>query len=487
MIKNNMTRGVSAGVLAALSLSACGHLPIAKPAFDAMKQERAGVPADWIVSPMTGDTAAILADYSAFNDAQLIAFVQESLENNRSLRQSMETLKQSKYALQQSRSRLWPSLGASLRAGQSTLVDPFDLNDTSYAFAVSGNYNVDIMGDIGASVQGASAGYRSSQATYELARRQIAAQAARAYYAVIEGQMQLDLDRRSLERRRQTSRITQTRYDSGAIARDELVTDQARLAQSEDAIIASEQALRQSVRALEIILGRFPQNKLTITGMLPSPPPAPPLGLPELTIRSRPEVVAAELQMIQTFASNRIAHMEPWPQLDANLALGLTNTTLNNTDGLFDFDNLAFSLGATLAQTIFDGGAIDARVKSSDSQVRSALINYGARIINAYGEIVNALDAFQTAESRERALQVASDAANESLRLGELKYAEGSQSLLDLFNVRESAEQAESNLIANRRNRIEQWISLHTALGGNPTQAVPIATRASVADGGKHD
>ena len=69
------------------------------------------------------------------------------------------------------------------------------------------------------------------------------------------------------------------------------------------------------------------------------------------------------------------------------------------------------------------------------------------------------------------------------LRLGELKYQEGSESLLNLFTVRNSAEFAESALIANRRARLDQWVALHTALGGNPTQSTPIATPAATANG----
>jgi outer membrane protein TolC len=93
MIKNNMARGVSAGALAAL-LTACGHLPVAKPAFEAMSEKRAGLPTDWTVAPMTGDASAIVADYGVFNDAQLIAYVQEALENNRSLRAAIENVRQ---------------------------------------------------------------------------------------------------------------------------------------------------------------------------------------------------------------------------------------------------------------------------------------------------------------------------------------------------------------------------------------------------------
>jgi len=343
------------------------------------------------------------------------------------------------------------------------------------------------MGDLDSSIRASAAGLRSTEATYEQTRRQIAAQVARAYFAVIEQQLQLDLDRRTLERRSASSRITQTRFDAGSIAKDELVLDQSGLATAQAAFQGQEASVRSAVRALELALGRFPQNKLGITGTLPDPPPPPPLGLPELTIRSRPDVVAAELNMIQTFGQNQVAHLAPWPQLTSTLSLGLNNTTINNTDNLFDFDNLAFSVGAALAQTIFDGGAIDARIKSSDSSKRAALERYGQTIIQSYGDIVGAIDQFNTLSSQNGALQQASDAAQEALRLGELKYNEGSQSLLELFQVRDRAENAESSLISNRRSRLEQWLTLHTALGGNPTQSQPLPSQKSLADQGKHE
>lgn len=485
MIKNNLTRGITAGALVAL-LAACGHLPIAKPAFDAMKEKRAGMPSDWTVAPMTGDATAVVADYSVFNDPQLIAFVQESLKNNYNLRAALESLKQSQAALQQTRSGLFPFFSASVGATQTTPTDNFHLDDTAYAFRFNGSYNIDIMGDLHASITASEAGLRSSEVVYEQTRRQIAAQVARAYFAVIEQQQQLELDRRTFERAQATFRITETRFNAGSIDRGEYVNGQATLTQAQDNILASEASVRSAVRALELALGRFPQNKLQITGALPDPPPTPPLGIPELTIRSRPDVVAAELNMIQTFANQRRAHLTPWPQLNANLALGLTNATLNTTDDLFSFDNLAFTIGATLAQTIFDGGAIDARIKSADSQTRQALERYGQTIISAYGDIVGAIDQINTLDSRARATQATYDATAEVLRLSELKYQEGSLSMFELIGQRNAAANAESNLISIKRSRLEQWLTLHTALGGSPTQSMPLPTIKSVADQGKH-
>jgi NodT family efflux transporter outer membrane factor (OMF) lipoprotein len=498
MINKTLTRGISVGALAVLA-SACGHLPIAKPAFDAMKNERSGTPADWTVGEMTGDTTAIIADYSAFNDPQLISYVQEALKNNRTLRGAAETLRQSQLALQSSRARLFPTVNASVSAGQSANplglgVPPrpptgsFELEDrTSYDFRFSGNYNIDIMGDISASVRSSAAGFRSSQATFELTRRQIAAQTARAYFAVIESQQQLELEKASFARAEQNFRIVETRFNAGSIDRGEYVNGEAQRKQAEDQILAAELSVRSAVRALEVIVGRFPQNKLQITGTLPDPPPPPPLGLPELTIRSRPNVVAAELNMIQTFANQRIAKMAPWPQLSSSLSLGLFNSTTDTTDDLFDFEGLALSVGATLAQNIFDGGAVDARVKTADSQVRGALIRYGQTIIDAYNEIVTAKDQFENLQSRLSTSQATFEARAEVRRLSELKYQEGSISLFELIGQRDAADAAEGALISLRLQRLNQWLTLHTALGGNPTTATTINNSKAVADGGRHD
>jgi NodT family efflux transporter outer membrane factor (OMF) lipoprotein len=477
-----MTRGLSAGALAAL-LSACGHLPIEKPAFEAMKTQRAGLPADWTIAQMSGDPAATVADYSVFSDAQLSAYITEALENNRTLRASQESVRQSEASLRSTRAGLWPTLRAGLGVG-ATDGGAFNsrFSDEQYSFSVTGAYNVDIMGNLDASIKASVAGLRSTEATYELARRSLAAQTARAYFAMIEAQQQLDLAQRSLSRQQDTFRITQTRFDAGSVARDELVLGQSNLATQEAAIISSQASLRSAVRALEVLLGRFPQNKLSSVGALPDAPIAPPLGLPELTIRARPDVVAAELNLIQVFANDRIARLGPWPQLGANLGAALSNTTVNTTTNLFDFDNLAFTIGATIAQTIFDGGAISARIDNADSLQRQALERYGQTIIDAYANIVGAVDQFNTLTARQTSLQTASDAARETLRLGELRYNEGSNSLLDLLQVRDRADTAESSLIANRRARLEQWIVLHQALGGNPTKSQPLSAPTNTAD-----
>jgi outer membrane protein TolC len=159
MIKSKMARGVSAGALAAL-LTACGHLPAADPAFDAMSEKRAGLPTDWTVAQMTGDASAIVADYSVFNDAQLIAYVQEALENNRNLRAAIENVKQSQALLKQTRSGLWPQLRASVNAEQTTLLEDFDFSDPDFSFALNGSYDIDIMGDLNSSIQASAAGLR---------------------------------------------------------------------------------------------------------------------------------------------------------------------------------------------------------------------------------------------------------------------------------------------------------------------------------------
>jgi NodT family efflux transporter outer membrane factor (OMF) lipoprotein len=481
MIDAPLARGAAASALAA-ALTACGHLPIAPAAYEEMTQKRSGLPADWTVAEMTGDPAAIVADYSVFGDPLLTALVTEALENNRSLRAAAENVRQSEALLRQARSGLWPSLRASLGVSAQTPVDDFDLDET-YSFNVSAAYAPDLLGDLSSSIRASAWGLRSTEATYELARRQLALQVARAYFIAIEQQLQLELDRRTLARAQDTFRITEVRFEQGSVARDELVLGESNLASNEDAILASEASVRAATRALEVLLGRFPQNRLNLPATLPEPPAAPPLGLPERTVRARPDVVAAEYNILQTFANTRVARLGRWPQIDATLGLGLTNAA-TSTDDLFDFDDLAFSVGLQLAQTLFDGGFLSGRVDAAEANQRAALERYGQTVIDAYGDVVDALDQFATLQSRARALATASSAARETLRLGELRYNEGSESLLNLLQVQDRADSAESQLIANRRTRLEQWLVLHQAVGGDPLSAQPLAAAPDEAAGG---
>ena len=470
--------------------SACGHMPISQPAFEDMANMRAGLPADWTIAEMSGDPAAVIADYTVFQDAQLIAFIQEALENNRSLRASMEAVNQSEALLKQSRSGLWPSVRASIGVSATDRDDdpntPFDessdFDDGAFTFGATGVYNADIMGDVSASIRSSVAGLRSTEATYELARRQLAAQVARAYFAIIEQQMQLELDQSTFARAEDTYRITNARFDAGSVARDELVLGESSLAQSQASIIASEASVRSAERALEVLLGRFPRNALDITGALPEPPPTPPLGLPETTIRARPDVVAAEYNLIQNFANVRIARLARWPNLDATFTAAVSNGPQASTSNLFDLDGIALTIGSTLAQTLFDGGAISGRIDAAEASKRAALERYGQTVIDAYAGILNALDQYETLKARGVALETASGAAAESLRLGELRYNEGSQSLLDLINVRDRADLAESQLIAIKRSQLEQWIALHQALGGQPLTPTPLANAEDTAE-----
>jgi outer membrane protein TolC len=97
------------------------------------------------------------------------------------------------------------------------------------------------------------------------------------------------------------------------------------------------------------------------------------------------------------------------------------------------------------------------------------------------------MDQFNSLGARNTALQASSRSAAEALRLGELRYQEGSQSLLDLIQVRNGADNAEGALISNRSQRLSQWITLHAALGGNPTQSQPLPANATLADKGRHE
>jgi len=287
MIDKTMTRGLSVGALALLS--ACGHLPIAEPAFEALSAKRAGIPTDWTVAPMTRRPGR--------RDFRLQRLPGRSAGRLRtgSTREQPHAARCDRICSPigsppcgRTRSALFPQVGASVGLNTSAPTDDLNNDFDQYSFALSARYNADIMGDLGASIQASAAGLRSTEAVYEQTRRQIAAQVARSYFIVIEQGQQLDLDRKSLERQRQTFRIAQTRFDAGSIARDELVLGESRLAQAEE-LDPGQRSLGARRRAgARTGPWPLPAEQAEHAGDLPEPPTSPPLGLPELTIARVP-------------------------------------------------------------------------------------------------------------------------------------------------------------------------------------------------------
>lgn len=415
---------------------------------------------------MAGDGGPVNVGWiESFDDPLLTKLVAEAQANNLNLAAAAAGVEQARALARQAGAGLAPSinldLGAS-RGGQlnSNAVSPAD----SSTAGVRASWEVDVWGRIRSGVAQAEASAQAAEADYRFAQYSIAANTAIAYFTAIEANIQTQIARDSLDVLKRTGRIVQVQYDEGLASAQDLALSKSDLAAAEEQVSALEGSSRSALRALELLLGRYPGADLAVNPELPSVPSPPPAGVPSEVLERRPDLIAAERQVAAAFNAVNQAQAARLPSVSLTGNLGGASSDLSS---LLDPGNVAWSLGTGLLAPLFDGGQRRENVTIANAQQEAALAQYASAALQAFSDVETALDQGAVLADRERSLQVAAEQAAEAYRVAELRYKEGETSLVDLLTIQQRVIGTNSSLSSIKRLLLQQRIDLNLALGGS--------------------
>lgn len=466
----------AASMLATFALAGCSALGLNAGAPDEADARLSfEVPASWESQLVAGD-AALSAGWAGLYGPQLSALVDEALAHNPDLQASAARVEQAEALLAQSRAALWPMVQASFSATEAEPLEEssaggfpggFSLSSLNamdqYNAGVSVNWDTDLRGVNRAGIRASEAQLDASRAILEASRRNVAALTALAYFDAINAQRQLELTRRTESALEDTHELVGQLFEHGAVARRDLVLSQADLSSARDNVLTAEQGVRAARRALEVLVGRYPAAEIETAAELPPRPQTLSPDTPLELLRRRPDLVAAEYDVIASFAGADRARAARWPSF--TLSGGFTSSG-SEIDQLSDPTSMAVSLGFQLAQTLFDGGLRQSQVDAADAAARQAIAAYGSAALSAFSEVETARDQLATLEAREAVLKDILANAGEALELTELRYRAGDTDLLDVLGLRQRVFAAERMVIANESALLQAQIRLYQALGG---------------------
>jgi len=454
-----------------LQLGGCAILDIG-PSYDgptaaeslAEENEALRAPAKWVIgSKADGEIAKAWSEI--VSDRYLDSYIETALENNPSLRSSFENVARSEAILRQARSDLFPNVGANLSGGGGGFLEDGGFSD-NYSGGVSAGWEADLWGGIESGILTSKFDLESTRATYQSARQALIAAVAQAYVVSIEADKLIALNELTLAAQVEVLRIVAIRYELGAASRRELVLAESDVANVRDNLVLIQSAKREADKSLEILLGEYPDADIDVAANFPSITASFGAGAPAELLRRRPDVIASEFAVLSAFQATRTAKADAWPRL--SLSGGL-NTGAPNLFDILNPTSIAYSLGAQLTDTLFDGGFSEARIEAATATQRQTLANYGATVLDAYLDVETALDDIQTLEQRAPFVAKSADAARETVALAEIQYKEGDIDLIDVLTFRQRSFQADSTEITLNRQIIQARISLYLALGGAVT------------------
>ena len=326
-------------------------------------------------------------------------------------------------------------------------------------------WEVDLWGRVRAGVSASLAELEAEVANEKALRCSLAAQTAKAYFALKEAEEQVVI---AVETRDSFDKTVVTFVDA-ALERGEQPVFQARLAKTEAATAEAnlrerEQIRDDAARKLDLLLGRYPKGELSAGAKLPDLPGKPPAGLPSSLLRRRPDLVAAERRVAAADMRIKEANLAVLPQLSLTSSVGTSSEELKN---VFDRDFSIYSMGMNVIQPILRGGEIRGNQKLRRLEVEESLANFEKVALVAFQEVENALDAEGHLGGRWKSTKEALELSKEAYDRARDDYAEGNLDALTLLTAQRQWLTLRAREVSLRGLRLANRVDLHLALGGD--------------------
>ena len=283
------------------------------------------IPALWT---STANTKPVADDWlKSFKDPRLDAIVAEAITNNLDLRQAAATVEMARQNVVLVASQMKPQVGASFKLA-TTRDDGHDQWYNSQHAVAGVAWEPDVWGRVRAQRAAAQAGYQATALDYAYARQSLAATAARSWYLTIETSQLVALTEQSVVIYSNLLNLVTIRRAAGKVSDLDVSEAGANLNAAENDLRSAQGLASQARRDLEVLLGRYPGAELKVAEhFAPLPPPVQP-GLPSSLLERRPDIVAAEQQVLAAFRGQEAAKLALLPTFTLNLDGGKLSDNL---------------------------------------------------------------------------------------------------------------------------------------------------------------
>ncbi len=402
--------------------------------------------------------------WERFNDPLLNALMAEAFRGNPDLAQAYARLDQFEAIVKVNRGAEIPSVGASGEWSREDTPLFFGNNaGDSYRYSAAASYEVDLWRKLRSRTRAARLETEASREELAALYQTLAAGVVDSYYLAVEQRAQLALTGRTIESFADTLARVERRYREGLVPALDVYQARQNLAAAESRRPLFEAALAEAEHGLSVLLGRYPEGGLS--GDLVEIPRTPadfPAGLPSELLGRRPDVQAALLRLDASDALIAAAVAERFPSFNLIGNWGESSVVFSTGD----IEGAFWKILVDAALPLIDGGRRRAEVERNEAVFRESLARYHQTVLTAFQEVEDALVQNRTTEARIVRLQERVEASNAALRLSLERYMQGISDYLPVLTAQALAFDAESDLLAARRQLISDRVSLARALGG---------------------
>jgi len=339
----------------------------------------------------------------------------------------------------------------------------------SFGAGVAASYSADFWGLYRDKLYQARENLRAARYAESVVGLTVASSVAQQYFTVLATRERIVIARQNIDAAKRILTVVQAKVTNGVSSNLDLAQEQSLVATQEARLPGLIEQERESRYALAILLGRAPEgfdvNGQNLNGIAS---PSMQAGMPSELLLRRPDVAQAEANLFAAHANVDAARAAFFPVV--NLTAG-RNYASSFADTLFNPSSIAWSIGASLVQTIFDGGRLKAQDDLALAQQVEQIATYRKTVFTALSNVETALGQVSANNDQLVALTEQVRASTEAFRISELQYREGTIDILSLLQAQQSLFTAQDTLVQTKLARLGSNVSLYIALGGGWSQA----------------
>lgn len=405
-----------------------------------------------------------------FGDPVLNGMVEEAIANNRDLRAALANSEKAAAAIMLARSDLFPQISINAKTGRERLSErdaepvigvPNPQNGRQASIGAS--WEIDLWGRIRRLTESAEADARSVEQARRAALLSVVANVVTRYIDLLALDEQLAIARNTSDNYAESLRIIELQFKYGVTSQMTVAQAASQYETAQSQIPQIRHSITQTENALNILMGRNPGLVMRGSSLNQLKSPVVPADLPSRLLLRRPDILAAEQDLVSANAMIGATRALYFPTISLTGAFGSSSESLKN---LWKGDAKTWSFAGVLTMPVFQGGSIYAQVRQAEAGQRAALAKYEAAVQSAFADVDNALSLRERVnEQLEKEIRLVSQLSDYS-RLAKLQYDEGYSAYSVVLQADQSLFPRQLTLAQLKASSLTSVVGLYKSLGG---------------------
>ncbi len=462
-ILSHLPGRLSALVLAAL-LAGCAVGP-------AYQVPSAALPAGWKEQKTAeGWLPAAPADaldrgewWKLFGDATLDELAARVQVSNQNIAAAVANYAQAQALVRGERAALFPTVSLDGSGRRSGNIGGTSNAANAFSATLGVDWAPDVWGRLRQAVSSAQANAQASEADLASARLSAVGDLATNYFSLREADAEIALLDQTIEGYQRAFEITSNRYRAGIAAQTDVLQAQTQLVNAQAERVGLQRTRATLEHAIAMLVGVAPADFSLPAAQWTPTVPGIPTGVPSTLLQRRPDIAAAERAVAAANAQIGIARSAYFPNFGLSASVG---SSASRVKDLFNASNTLWALGLSVAQVVFDAGAIGATVDSAKAAHEASVARYRQTVLTAFQAVEDQLTAGAALAQQEGLRREASAAADKTEQQLLNRYRAAQVSYTEVVTAQAAALGARRTLVQLQVNRQTAAVALIQALGG---------------------